>query len=263
MKMRTTRINGSYGNAVLNLKSAQYISPWREFSRGCQFFNLSYFQTQLTRFYRYHDDRVMEFMLMRLFFPHELDDYDEINQAQLYVQSPILSHLDHYASVIEPQPRQREEDSPIQLTPRVPSPTQDPPPSIPIYDQPPTPTPSPPTSQTPSPQDSSLLHSGSFGPSSATSSAQCSPMAINAMLPPDFAECSDPPQLSGIPSNQSNTVGIRGDGGAGEPYQGPVFCHPSLRAMFIRSAPATPSWERYIPLPMNFGEYLPPNYLIR
>ncbi|KAG2738016.1 hypothetical protein P692DRAFT_20956942 [Suillus brevipes Sb2] len=206
----------------------------------------------------YHDDRVMEFMLMRLFFPHELDDYDEINQAQLYVQSPILSHLDHYASVIEPQPRQREEDSPIQLTPRVPSPTQDPPPSIPIYDQPPTPTPSPPTSQTPSPQDSSLLHSGSFGPSSATSSAQCSPMAINAMLPPDFAECSDPPQLSGIPSNQSNTVGIRGDGGAGEPYQGPVFCHPSLRAMFIRSAPATPSWERYIPLPMNFDQPPPP-----
>jgi hypothetical protein len=132
MRMMTTRINGSYGNAVLNLKSAQYISPWREFSRGCQFFNLSYFQTQLTRLHRYHDDRVMEFMLMRLFFPHELDDYDEINQAQLYVQSPILSHLDHYASAIEPQPRQREEDSPIQLTPRVPSPTQDPPPSIPI-----------------------------------------------------------------------------------------------------------------------------------
>lgn len=204
----------------------------------------------------YHDDRVMEFMLMRLFFPHELDDYDEINQAQLYVQSPILSHLDHYAT--EPQPREREGDSPIQLTPRVPSPTQDPPPLIPIYDQPPTPTPSPPASQTPSPQNSSLLHSGSFGPSSATSSAQCSPMAINAMLPPDFAECSDPPPLNGIPSNQANTVGIRGDGGAGEPYQGPVFCHPSLRAMFIRSAPATPSWERYIPLPMNFDQPPPP-----
>lgn len=83
-------------------------------------------------------------------------------------------------------------------------------------------------------------------------------MAINAMLPPDFAECSDPPQLNGIPSNQANTVGIRGDGGAGEPYQGPVFCHPSLRAMFIRSAPATPSWERYIPLPMNFDQPPPP-----
>ncbi|KAG1824479.1 uncharacterized protein BJ212DRAFT_1320462 [Suillus subaureus] len=206
----------------------------------------------------HHDDRVMEFMLMRLFFPHELDDYDEINQAQLYVQSPILSHLDHYASAAEPQSRQREGDSPIQLTPRVPSPTQDPPSLIPICDQPPTPTPSPPTSQTPSPQDSSLLHSGSFGPSSTTSSAQCSPMAINAMLPPDSAECSDPPQLNGIPSNQANTVGIRGDGGAGEPYQGPVFCHPSLRAMFIRSAPATPSWERYIPLPMNFDQPPPP-----
>lgn len=206
----------------------------------------------------HHDDRVMEFMLMRLFFPHELDDYDEINQAQLYVQSPILSHLDHYASATEPQPRQREGDSPIQLTPRVLSPTQDRPPSIPICDQPPTPTPSPPTSQTPSPQDSSLLHSGSFGPSSATSSAQCSPMAINAMLPPDSAECVDPPQLTGIPSNQANTVGIRGDGGAGDPYQGPVFCHPSLRAMFIRSAPATPSWERYIPLPMNFDQPPPP-----
>ncbi|KAG2353436.1 hypothetical protein BDR07DRAFT_1465631 [Suillus spraguei] len=217
------------------------------------FFDL---QTQLIRLFRHHDDRVMEFMLMRLFFPHELDDYDEINQAQLYVQSPILSHLDHYASATEPQSREREGDSSIQLTPRVPSPTQDAPPSIPICDQPPTPTPSPPTSQTPSPQNSSLLHSGSFGPSSATSSAQCSPMAINAMLPPDSAECVDPPQLTGIPSNQANTVGIRGDGGAGEPYQGPVFCHPSLRAMFIRSAPATPSWERYIPLPMNFGDQI-------
>ncbi|KAG2129862.1 uncharacterized protein EDB93DRAFT_1181256 [Suillus bovinus] len=219
------------------------------------FFDL---QTRLTRLFRYHDDRVMEFMLMRLFFPHELDDYDEINQAQLYVQSPILSHLDHYASAAEPEPREPEGDSPIQLTPRVPSPTQDPPPSIPIHDQPPTPIPSPPASQTPSPQNSSLLHSGSFGPSSVTSSAQCSPMAINAILPPDFAECSDPPQLNGIPSNQANTVGIRGDGGAGEPYQGPVFCHPSLRAMFIRSAPATPSWERYIPLPMNFDQPPPP-----
>lgn len=204
----------------------------------------------------YHDDRVMEFMLMRLFFPYELDDYDEINQAQLYVQSPILSHLDHYASAVEPESQQREGDSPIPVTPRAPSPAQDPPPSIPIHDQPPTPTPSPPTSQSPSPQDSSLLHSGSFGPSSATSSAQCSPMAINAILPPDSAECSDLPQLNGIPSTHANTVGIRGDGGAGDPYQGPVFCHPSLRAMFIRSAPATPSWERYIPLPMHFD--LPP-----
>jgi hypothetical protein len=132
---------------------------------------------------------------------------------------------------------------------------QDPPTSIPIYDQPPTPTPSPPSSQTPSLHDSSLLNSGSFGPSSTTSSAQCSPMAINAILPPDSAECSDPPQLNGIPSNQANTVGIRGDGGAGDPYQGPVFCHPSLRAMFIRSAPATPSWERYIPLPLHFGKH--------
>ncbi|KAG2104002.1 uncharacterized protein F5147DRAFT_580258, partial [Suillus discolor] len=58
----------------------------------------------------YHDDRVMEFMLMRLFFPHELDDYDEINQAQLYVQSPILSHLDHYAT--EPQPREHQPPPP-------------------------------------------------------------------------------------------------------------------------------------------------------
>ncbi|KAG1846563.1 hypothetical protein DFJ58DRAFT_663729, partial [Suillus subalutaceus] len=60
----------------------------------------------------HHDDRVMEFMLMRLFFPHELDDYDEINQAQLYVQSPILSHLDHYASAAEPQPRQHQPPPP-------------------------------------------------------------------------------------------------------------------------------------------------------
>lgn len=197
----------------------------------------------------------MEFMLMRLLFPEELGDYDEINQSQLYAQSPILSHLDHYACVAEPQSQQCDGDSPIQITPRVPSPVQDPPTSIPIYDQPPTPTPSSPSSQTPSPHDSSLLNSGSFGPSSTTSSAQCSPMAINAILPPDSAECSDPPQLNGIPSNQANTVGIRGDGGAGDPYQGPVFCHPSLRAMFIRSAPATPSWERYIPLPLHFGKH--------
>jgi len=194
---------------------------------------------------------------MRLLFPEELDEYDEVNQSQLHVQSPILSHLDHYACAVdpEPQPPQREGDSPIPITPRVPSPAQDPPPSIPIYDHPPTPTPSPPSSQTPSPHNSSLLHTGSLGPSSTTSSAQCSPMTINAILPPDSAECSDQPQLNGIPSTQANTVGIRGDGGAGDPYQGPVFCHPSLRAMFIRSAPATPSWERYIPLPLHFGKW--------
>ncbi|KAG0708562.1 hypothetical protein DFH29DRAFT_794930 [Suillus ampliporus] len=41
----------------------------------------------------YHDDRVMEFMLMRLFFPYELDDYDEINQAQLYSARPVFDTL--------------------------------------------------------------------------------------------------------------------------------------------------------------------------
>ncbi|KAG1737850.1 uncharacterized protein EDB91DRAFT_1054871 [Suillus paluster] len=41
----------------------------------------------------YHDDRVMEFMLMRLFFPQELDDYDEINQAQLYSARPVFGTL--------------------------------------------------------------------------------------------------------------------------------------------------------------------------
>jgi hypothetical protein len=42
----------------------------------------------------------------------------------------------------------------------------------------------------------------------------CSPMAINTMLSPSSVECTIPLPINGIPSDQANAVGIRGDGGA-------------------------------------------------
>lgn len=66
--------NGNYGNAASNSMNAQYTLRWQEFWRARKCIE-AHSSSVLIRINRYDDNRVMEFVLMKLAFPPEARDY--------------------------------------------------------------------------------------------------------------------------------------------------------------------------------------------
>lgn len=80
--------NGNCGNAASNSTNEQYTSQWQEFSRDRKCIRTPSGEA-LIRINSYDDNRVMEFVLMKLAFPPEVRDYPSpLSQALSFTPEP-------------------------------------------------------------------------------------------------------------------------------------------------------------------------------